>query len=209
MSVRYYGSLLAVAASLSLPLAGCGLELKKEYPSTAGVAATAAPAAPTPVPALAAAAAAPASPTTKVASLDPYGTDQTIWTVLGLAKRDAERNEGPQTGNTVSPVLWQAALETFHFAGTSSEDPLTGVVVTNWYSPPSKPTERLRVSVFILSRALRSDSLGVTVERQVRSPVGGWSDAPISREAVADLENAVLLRARQIHAERYRNTMYN
>ena len=211
MSVRYYGSLLAVAASLSLPLAGCGLELKKEYPSTAGVPAAAAPAAPTSVPAPAAStpAAAPAAPTTKVASLDPYGTDQTIWTVLGLAKRDAERNEGPQTGNTVSPVLWQAALETFKFAGTSSEDPLTGVVVTNWYSPPSKPNERLRVSVFILSRALRSDSLAVTVERQVRSSAGDWSDAPISREAVADLESAVLLRARQIHAERYRNTMYN
>ena len=208
MSVRYYGSLLAVAASLSLPLAGCGLELKKEYPSTAGVPAAAARAA-VPAPAASAPVPAPAAPTTKVASLDPYGTDQTIWTVLGLAKRDAERNEGPQTGNTVSPVLWQAALETFKFAGTSSEDPLTGVVVTNWYSPPSKPSERLRVSVFILSRALRSDSLAVTVERQVRSPAGGWSDAPISREAVADLESAVLLRARQIHAERYRNTMYN
>ena len=209
MSVRYYGSLLAVAASLSLPLTGCGLELKKEYPSTASTPAAAPPAAPAAMTAPAPASMPPASATTKVASLDPYGTDQTIWTVLGLAKRDAERSQGLQTGNTVSPVLWQAALETFKFAGTSSEDPLTGVVVTNWYSPPSKPSERLRVSVFILSRALRSDALSVTVERQVQSPAGGWSDAPISREAVADLESAVLLRARQIHAERYRNTMYN
>jgi len=165
---------------------------------------------PTPVPAPAGSAAAtPTPPTTRVAAFDPDGTDQTLWTVLGLAKRDAERNQGPQTGNTVSPVLWQATLETFHFAGTSSEDPMTGVVVTKWYSPPSKPSERMRVSVFILSRALRSDSLAITVERQVRSPAGDWSDAPISREAVADLEHAVLLRARQIHAERYRNTMYN
>jgi hypothetical protein len=214
MSVRYYGSLLALAASLSLPLAGCGLELKKEYPSTAGAPAAAPPAAPPalpaplPPPAGQPASAAPASATTRVAALDPDGTDETLWTVLGLAKRDVERNQGPQTGNTVSPVLWQATLDTFHFAGTSSEDPLTGVVVTKWYSPPSKPSERLRVSVFILSRALRSDSLAVTVERQVRSPAGDWSDAPISREAVADLESAVLLRARQIHAERYRNTMY-
>ena len=144
-----------------------------------------------------------------MASLDPYGTDQTIWTVLGLAKRDSQRNIGPQTGNTVSPILWQAAMDTLHFAGTSSEDPLTGVIVTNWYSPPAKPGERLKVSVFILSRALRSDSLSVTVDRQVRSGAGGWSDAPISREAVSDLENAVLLRARQIHAERYRNENYN
>ena len=215
MSVRYYGSLLAVAASLSLPLAGCGLELKKEYPSTVAAPVASAPAAPAvmPAPVLAPAASAtataPVSATTRAAAFDPDGTDQTLWTVLGLAKRDAQRNQGPQTGNTVSPVLWQATLDTLHFAGTSSEDPLTGVVVTNWYSPPAKPGERLRVSVFILSRALRSDSLAVTVERQVRSPAGDWSDAPISREAVADLENAVLLRARQIHAERYRNTMYN
>jgi len=206
MSVRHYGSLLAVAASLSLPLAGCGLELKKEYPSTAAASAAA------PVPAAPAAQPTPtasSSTTTKVASLDPYGTDQTIWTVLGLAKRDSQRNIGPQTGNTVSPILWQAAMDTLHFAGTSSEDPLTGVIVTNWYSPPAKPGERLKVSVFILSRALRSDSLSVTVDRQVRSGAGGWSDAPISREAVSDLENAVLLRARQIHAERYRNENYN
>ena len=129
--------------------------------------------------------------------------------MLGLAKRDAERNIGPQTGNTVSPVLWQAALDTLHFAGFTSEDPMTGLLVTNWYSPPGKPNERLRVSVFILSRALRSDSLSVTVDRQERGrrPASG-RDAPISRDAVADLETAILLRARQIHAERYRSTYY-
>jgi hypothetical protein len=208
MSVGYYVASLMLAASLSLPLAGCGLELAKEYPSTARAAAPAA-AVPASAPTAAAVPAGPAAaPVTKIAALDPEGTDQTIFTVLGLAKRDAERNQGPQTGNTVSPVLWQAALETLHFAGTSSEDPTTGVVVTNWYSPPAKPNERLRISVFILSRALRSDSMAVTVERQVRS-AAGWSDAPISREAVADLETAVLQRARQIHAERYRNMNYN
>jgi hypothetical protein len=208
MSARYYGLLLALAASLSLPLAGCGLQLATEYPSTQRVAVAQPAAATAAAPAQAAQpAAGPAA--TKVASLDPYGTDQTLWTVLGLAKRDAQRNVGPQTGSTVSPILWQAAMDTLSFAGNSSEDPLTGVIVSNWYSPPSKPNERLKVSVFILSRALRSDSLAVTVERQVRSPAGDWSDAPISREAVSDLESAVLLRARQIHAERYRNEMYN
>jgi hypothetical protein len=49
----------------------------------------------------------------------------------------------------------------------------------------------------------------VTVERQVRSPSGEWRDTPVARDVVAGLENAILLRARQIHAERYRGTMYN
>ncbi|MBV8493231.1 MAG: DUF3576 domain-containing protein, partial [Alphaproteobacteria bacterium] len=88
----------------------------------------------------------------------------------------------------------------------TSEDPLMGVVQSDWYSPPGKPDERMRISVFILSRALRSDSLSVTIDRQQRSSSGQWTDAPIARDAVAELENAVLLRARHIRAERYRET---
>ena len=135
-------------------------------------------------------------------------TEATIWTVLGLAKRESERNVGPQTGRTVSPVLWEAARDTLGFAGFASEDPMTGLIVTNWYSPPGKPNERLRVNVFILSRALRSDSLSVTVDRQEQSPRGGWADTPVAAETVANLETEILLRARQIHAERYRSTYY-
>jgi len=49
--------------------------------------------------------------------------------------------------------------------------------------------------------------MSVTVERQERSPAGEWRDTPVARDAVVELENAILLRARQIHGERYRNTM--
>ena len=58
----------------------------------------------------------------------------------------------------------------------------------------------------ILSRALRSDSISVTVDRQERSPKGDWKPSPIARDAVAELESAILLRARHIRAERYRDT---
>jgi hypothetical protein len=190
MSTRYYGSLLGVVASLSLTLAGCGSGPDRQAmdPVTGRL--------PTPI----------AEP--KVSS-DPDRTDENLWTWLGLSRRTAELDAGPQTGNTVSPVLWTAAHEALGFAGIASEDPVTGLVVTKWYSPPGKPDEQLRVSAFILSRALRSDSLAVTVERQVRTAGGPWSDAPVARDVVTGLESAILLRARQIHAERYRSTMYN
>ena len=42
-------------------------------------------------------------------------TEATIWTVLGLAKKESERHVGPQTGSTVSPILWQATLDTLNF----------------------------------------------------------------------------------------------
>jgi hypothetical protein len=190
MPVRYYGLLLGVAASISLLTAGCGSsepDRQAMDPVTGRM--------PTQLP--------------KAVSTDPDKTDATLWTVLGLAKTASERSFGPQTGNTVSPVLWMAARETLEFAGTSSEDPFTGLLVTNWYSPPGKSNEQLRISAFVLSRALRSDSLSVTIERQVRSPSGGWSDAPVARDVVTGLETEILLRARQIHAERYRASVYN
>src|SRR5262245_24216123 len=194
MSAGYYRLSRGLLASLSLALAGglagCGGSERAKgpaYPGTGNM---------------------PARPDAqKVAQLDPEGTDQTIWTVLGMAKRDSERNIGPQTGDTVSPVLWQATLDTLNFTGRASEDPVSGVYITEWYSPRGKPNARLRVNVFILSRALRSDSVPVTGELQERAPGGQWRDTPVAREVVAGLENAILQRARQIHAERYRSMM--
>ncbi len=189
MSAGYYRLLIGVTASVSLMLTGCGSDRPGK---------------------LAADPVTGAPPGQPVANNPPEGidTEATLWTVLGLAKRESEQNIGPQTGNTVSPILWQATQDTLHFAGFASEDPMTGLLVTEWYSPPGKPNERLRVSVFIMSRALRSDSIAVTVERQARSPTGQWGDAPVARDVITGLENAVLQRARQIRAERYRNTMY-
>jgi Domain of unknown function (DUF3576) len=188
MSARHYRLLLGVAASLSLLSAGCS----SNRPEIAADPVTGKM---------------PTAPVARSKSDEP-DTQATLWTVLGFAKRPSEQNFGPQTGNTVSPILWQATLDTLHFAGTSAEDPVTGLLVTKWYSPPGNPAERMRVSVFVLSRALRSDSVAVTIERQGRTPAGQWQDTPIARDAVSGIENAILLRARQIHAERYRNTMY-
>jgi hypothetical protein len=194
MFARYYrllpGALASLSLALAAALAGCGADRagNRADPVTGALPAS--------------------TEAQKLAqSADPEGTDQTIWTVLGLAKRDAERNVGPQTGDSVSPVLWQATRDALGFAGLSSEDPASGLLVTDWYSPRGKPNERLRVNVFILSRALRSDSVAVTVERQERTPGGQWRDAPVARDVVSGLENTILQRARQIHAERYRSMM--
>jgi hypothetical protein len=100
-------------------------------------------------------------------------------------------------------VLWQAAHDALDFVKITSEDPWSGVLMTDWYSPPRHPNERLRISVFILSRALRSDSLSVTIDREERGPEGQWKPSTIARDTVVDLENAILLRARHLHAERY------
>ena len=140
--------------------------------------------------------------TASSSAAEEMDTEATIWTALGLAKEPSKRDPGPQTGDLVSPILWQATHDTLDFVQIASEDPVTGALVTDWYSPKGKPTERFRINVFILARALRSDSLAVTVERQERSATGQWVQSTVGRELASDLENTILQRARQIRRAR-------
>ena len=194
MTDHYYRALLGLAASLSLLLSGCG----SDHAGANGD--SVAPAAPVSGTQLAAAQKPPLA----------EDTSATLWSVLGLGKKKhPDEDLGPQTGRTVSPVLWQASLETFKFAGIESQDPVTGLIVTKWYSPPNQPDERLRVSVFVLSRALHSDSVAITVERETRAAGGGWQKTPVAKDVVEGLESAILTRAQQIHAEHYLTTLNN
>ena len=129
---------------------------------------------------------------------DPMRTDATLWTVLHLAKKPPPPVSGPKIGGMVSPVLWKAARDTLSFVPLASEDSLTGVLATEWYSPPDKPDERFKVFVYILSRALLSSSLTVRIERQMRSPQGQWVAATVDDKTDVALEAAILDRARQI-----------
>jgi hypothetical protein len=140
------------------------------------------------------------------ASANPDGgmdTETTIWQLVGIAKKP-EKLPGPETGPGVSPILWQATIDTLAFADFESQDPRAGLIVTKWYSPKGKPNDRLRITAFVKARALRSDSIVVTVERQARGANGQWEDATVAADVANNLENDILEQARQIHIARIR-----
>jgi hypothetical protein len=97
----------------------------------------------------------------------------------------------------VNQYLWHASLDTLRFMPLQSEDPYGGVIITDWYSPPESPNERMRVTVYISDRNLRADALKVAVFRQARTG-GNWSDAPVSAETATKLEDDILTRAREL-----------
>ena len=79
----------------------------------------------------------------------------------------------------------------------ASADPFGGVVITDWYVAPNAPTERLKVTIYIMDRALRADGLKVVVFRQTNN-AGAWSDAQPSPDTAHKLEDAILTRAREL-----------
>ena len=97
----------------------------------------------------------------------------------------------------VNGYLWRASLDTLSFMPLSSADPFGGVIITDWYSPPETPSERFKVTAYILGRALQSDGIRVSVFRQTRNESGNWDNMPVNDTVASDLENAILTRARE------------
>ena len=98
----------------------------------------------------------------------------------------------------VNGYLWQAALETLEFMPMASTDATGGVILTDWYNNPATPNERTKVRVNIMDSRLRADALKVVVNRQQRAANGEWIDVPVQQTTVAGLEDAILVKARQI-----------
>ena len=54
------------------------------------------------------------------------------------------------------------------------------------------------MTVYILSRELRSDGLRVAIFKQRRDASGIWVDGEVSPGTASELENAILTRAREL-----------
>src|SRR3954469_17428115 len=76
----------------------------------------------------------------------------------------------------VNSYLWRAAIDTVSFAPLLQANPNSGVIITDWYSSPKAPGERVKLTVAVLDLDLRADALRVSAARQVNQN-GGWLHA--------------------------------
>jgi hypothetical protein len=114
---------------------------------------------------------------------------------LGLFNSDKKKGDAA-AGITVNAYLWRAALDTVSFMPIANADPFGGTILTDWYEAPEAKGERLKANILIMSRALRTDALKVTLFRQVRGKNGQWADAAVGPKTVSQFEEAILTRAR-------------
>ena len=125
--------------------------------------------------------------------------------VLTLAGSGCARNKqlptrlAPSRMTTigVNAYLWRAALDTVSFAPLLQANPNSGVIITDWYSSPKAPGERVKLTVAVLDPDLRADALRVSAARQVNQG-GTWADAPVTAATVQKLEDIILTRARDL-----------
>lgn len=139
-------------------------------------------------------------PTREVGDKDAtYGPRQTIFG-SGTSGFFSKNKQANVSGISVNAYLWRASLDTLSFMPIANADPFGGTIITDWYSPPETPKERVKVNVFILDRSLRADGLKVSVFRQVANG-NAWKDAAVNPKTITDLENTILTRARQLRVD--------
>ncbi len=127
------------------------------------------------------------------------GGDQGL--VFGIGKGangNGANGDGAALG--VNAYLWRGALDTLAFMPLASADPFGGVIITDWYQPPSAAGERFKATAYILGRQLRADGVRVSIFRQVQQN-GQWVDAAVSQSTTGEIENKVLARARELRAQ--------
>lgn len=97
----------------------------------------------------------------------------------------------------VNGYLWRAALDTLSFMPMAQIDGASGVILSEWYINPDVPTERMKVSVYILDKGLSADSITVNAFREVAQS-GEWLSAPVRAGTAQQIEEAILNRAREL-----------
>jgi hypothetical protein len=119
---------------------------------------------------------------------------------ISLLNQQLGKTHPRDPGIGVNAYLWHAALDTLSFMPLQSADPFGGVIVTDWYRPPSAPNERFKATAFVLGRIMRADTIRVTIFRQVQQD-GQWQDEPANPETATEIENKILARARELRAQ--------
>ena len=99
----------------------------------------------------------------------------------------------------VNAILWRAALDITSFVPLDDVDTFGGSIITEWHQSQANPNKRLKLTVFVVGRELRSDAVKVKVYVQKKSD-NNWIDAGRDTAFGRNMENLILARAREIRA---------
>ena len=117
----------------------------------------------------------------------------------GLKLSDFGKKDQSGDSLPVNALLWRAALDIASFVPLDDVDTFGGSIVTEWHQPKDTPNQRLKLTMFVVGRELRSDA--ITVHAYIQNRLGTeWVDAGRDEALGRKLEDLVLSRARELRA---------
>ncbi len=112
---------------------------------------------------------------------------------------DLTNRDGKSSSLPVNAILWRASLDIVSTLPINDVDVYSGTIISDWYSLPNKKNERIKVSIFVLDRELRSDAIRIVVH--IQNFIGqNWVDSGINHELGKKLEELILTRSREIRS---------
>ena len=102
----------------------------------------------------------------------------------------------------VNAILWRASLEIVSLIPIAEVDTFSGTIVSDWHSLTDDQNERLKITIFVLDRELRSDAIKAVVYIQKRPQQDApWGNTLRDETFARKIEGLILNRAREIRAE--------
>lgn len=115
----------------------------------------------------------------------------------GLMMGKKRRSQATESIN-VNSYIWRASLDKIYFMPIVSADPFGGTIITDWYKASADAREQFKVSIVIIGNELRSDAVKVSVYKKKLLSNGKWSEQEFDHKVATEIEEAILLRAREI-----------
>ena len=100
-----------------------------------------------------------------------------------------------------SNVLWRATLKSLEFLPLMNADYSGGVIIYDWYSNPSKPSEQINISVQFLNNELRSDSIKIIAHKKNCENINKCSNLEVDQQFALSIKEGIINSARLIKIE--------
>ena len=97
----------------------------------------------------------------------------------------------------VNGYLWRATLNILSLAPLISTDALSGIIITDWYANKNIQNQRLKLTAYINTNELKSESINIKVEIQSFKN-NSWSQPLTNKSLATQIEDSILNEARNL-----------
>ncbi|CAL7960757.1 conserved exported hypothetical protein [Alphaproteobacteria bacterium] len=110
----------------------------------------------------------------------------------------AAQNVAVAAPPTVNGYMWHAAIDALSFMPLHTVDPVSGIIITDWYQVSLKKHERYKITAIVTGTGFRADAVSVKVFKEVKDGKENWHAVDVAENMGLDIENKIVEGARML-----------